>query len=319
MEIDYPQFTVDLSNHVLAGGGPNNLVEESKSFSRDEMFASIRQYLGLPIIQGKVLHQYLVKSGNQGKFELVGLHTLLDGVQVPLRQMAYSSQLYLWDKRLGNSKLPDYFESTYPQLFGKYPFPDVTTLDFALPWINVQLTEVTVSPDRLKHSLFNLGRNLGVERTVGVIAAFFEVLRSDGLLNAFQVKVEQVQKEYDDSQNVEPPNQSSMTPDQVLALKYRAYVYRFWLEVIGNNNVNQLRYYLRNLLVFQVIPGIIGQVLESATHGNTVDHTKYTDALTLAKQIHQIPCFAKIAKTYRQNAPNYFEFILIYATERKLE
>ncbi|KAJ1973743.1 hypothetical protein H4R35_003959 [Dimargaris xerosporica] len=264
MEIDYPQFTVDLSNHVLAGGGPNNLVEESKSFSGDEMFASIRQYLGLPSIQGEFLHQYLVKSGNLRKFELVGLHTLLDGAQVPLRQMAYSIQL-------------------------------------------------------LKHSLFSLGHNFGVERTVDVIAAFFEVLRSDGLLKAFQAKAEQAQKEYDDSQNVEPPSQSSMAPGRVLALKYRAYVYQLWLEVVGGNDAGQLRYYLRNLLVFQMIPGIIGQVLESATHGNTVDHTKYADALTLAEQIHQIPRFTEIAKAYRKNAPNYFEFIMIYATERKLE
>ncbi|KAJ1974623.1 hypothetical protein H4R35_003527, partial [Dimargaris xerosporica] len=161
-----------------------------------------------------------------------------------------------------------------------------------------------------KHSLLNLGHSFGVERTVDVIAAFFEVLRSDGLLKAFQAKAEQVQKEYDDSQNVEPPSQSSMTPDRVLALKYRAYVYQLWLEVIGGNDADQLRYYLRNLLVFQVIPGIISQALAAG---------KYADAMGLAKQIHQSPGVTPDDEAARKDAPSYFALIMVYAAQLRFD
>ncbi|KAJ1975249.1 Ran-specific GTPase-activating protein 30, partial [Dimargaris xerosporica] len=72
----------------------------------------------------------------------------------------------------------------------------------------------------------------------------------------------------------------------------------------------QLRYYLCNLLAYHVIPGIISQVLELG---------EYDDALKLAKEIHEIPCITELWNDFADNAPNYFEFIMIYVILRELD
>ncbi|KAJ1967526.1 hypothetical protein H4R34_006380, partial [Dimargaris verticillata] len=54
------------------------------------------------------------------------------------------------------------------------------------------------------------------------------------------------------------------------------------------------------MLAFSVIPGIIGQVLESDKPDN------YENALKLATQIHEMPDFKDFIKAYPENAPNYF-------------
>ncbi|KAJ1975246.1 hypothetical protein H4R35_003228 [Dimargaris xerosporica] len=160
------------------------------------------------------------------------------------------------------------------------------------------------------HSLLNLDQGTTIERTVDVIAAFFDVLGTKDLLNIFQAITQQVQKEYDDSQNEALPNQPSMAADQVLSLKYRVFFYQFWLTIISDNDVDRLRYFLHSLLVFYVIPGIISQVLQLG---------KYDDALKLAKEIHEIPGITEIFKGFKNHAPDYFEFIMIQAIEGELD
>ncbi|KAJ1976637.1 hypothetical protein H4R34_003903, partial [Dimargaris verticillata] len=77
----------------------------------------------------------------------------------------------------------------------------------------------------------------------------------------------------------------------------------------------RLSYYLSNMLAFNVIPRIIGQALDSDSR----DNGKYNKVLELVQQISQLPDFTERFGPKSVNAPNYFEFIVLYATGQKLE
>ncbi|KAJ1980890.1 hypothetical protein H4R35_000932 [Dimargaris xerosporica] len=217
---------------------------------------------------------------------------------------------YVYHSARGITNVPNKFDAKYPDLFLKYPFRNVAIPSFAEPWVELSYIGANVSPNEVKHSLANLGVKPNIERIVGVVVALFEAVYSDNLLKNFQVITDSVMPVQKDIQGTSSPNQGSEVTIEVRPENFRAFVCQFWLQVIGNNNVVQLRYFLSNLLAFNVIPGIIGQVLESETP---------TDALHLAEQIHNIPGVTKVTEDFSGNAPNYFEFIMIYATERQLD
>ncbi|KAJ1973786.1 hypothetical protein H4R35_003935 [Dimargaris xerosporica] len=167
-----------------------------------------------------------------------------------------------------------------------------------------------------------------------MIEELFEVLASRDLLTNFQAIVESaLQKpkyeqdagstdqtsivdsslqEQHSSENGETTNQTSAAADPVQLRDFYAFVHQFWLEVIGDDNAKQLRYYLSNMLVFDIIPHIIGQALESGERDKASKK-----ALKLAEEISQLDGIAKFAQDYSVKKPNYFEFIMLYATKRK--
>ncbi|KAJ1969624.1 hypothetical protein H4R34_006145, partial [Dimargaris verticillata] len=118
-------------------------------------------------------------------------------------------------------------------------------------------------------------------------------------------------------------NQTVVLPDQkqkaaalALTKKYRAFMNWFWLEVIGGGEKKRLSYYLSNMLAFDVIPRIIGQALESGSRDN---NGNYGTALEIAKEISKLPDFFEFVKECKLLSPNYFEFIMLYATTRNLK
>ncbi|KAJ1974712.1 hypothetical protein H4R35_003487 [Dimargaris xerosporica] len=96
--------------------------------------------------------------------------------------------------------------------------------------------------------------------------------------------------------------------DPVQPQYFYASMHRFWFEAIGGGDVNQLRYDLSNMLVYDVILHIISQALESG---------KPREALNLAEQLGRIGGAKRFVKDYDVNAPNYFEFIMLYATDHE--
>ncbi|KAJ1966998.1 hypothetical protein H4R35_006842, partial [Dimargaris xerosporica] len=96
----------------------------------------------------------------------------------------------------------------------------------------------------------------------------------------------------------------------VLPENFHAFVLHFWLEVIDGNDLEQLCYFLCNVLTFNTIPWIIGQMLESRGH---------PEALKLAQAIGEMIGSTPAAQAYSEFKPNYFEFIVVYATARQLK
>ncbi|KAJ1974489.1 hypothetical protein H4R35_003587 [Dimargaris xerosporica] len=154
--------------------------------------------------------------------------------------------------------------------------------EFAKPWSDFEFTSEEIPLSRVKHSLINLGLKSDINHIVDVITALFTILDSGDLLKNFETIADYMSTGTKSSKAVKATG-------KMLSREIRAFMDRFWFEVIGGNNVDRLRYYLRNLLALHVIPGIIGQVLESAKNGDDVDFAKYDDALRLVELIHEIP------------------------------
>ncbi|KAJ1984409.1 hypothetical protein H4R34_000672 [Dimargaris verticillata] len=271
----------------------------------DGVFNSLRQNLGLPDMKDV--------TGSPTK---VGLRTLLDGAQVEYRAMfalvlrhfesqdnditaaSKSLDTYypdIYQNGLSQERKPPQFE--YPPMFNiRYPFV-IDTKD--------------ISP-----SLADLGRMSQPEYIVGVIKALFAMLKNkDDLLKEFEAMVQSEQDELQDSQDVISTDQTEEAAALALTKKHRAFMNRFWLEVIGGGEKERLSYYLSNMLAFDVITRILGQVLESGKQNNG----NYDKALEIARQISQFSGFTERFGPKSVNAPNHFEFIMLYATAQKLE
>ncbi|KAJ1971672.1 hypothetical protein H4R34_005663, partial [Dimargaris verticillata] len=263
------------------------------------LFYELRSNLGLPL----VIH---------GPPDRVGLYTLMESAQLDFRTMLVGFVTYLKQVADGNESERESMELDYPDRFNKYSFHRVAMPNFVKPWATARMDQKMVSPAGLKHSLVSLGRNPDIAYIVKAIKALVWMLSSTELLKHFKTIVGYTSTGTESRKAV-------MTSGKALSKEFRAFVDQFWLKVIGNNNEEQLRYFLRNLLVFHVIPGIIGQALESGKSVKPDEPGRYDDALELAKQIHEIPDVAEIIEEYSTNTPNYFEFIMIYAAERELD
>ncbi|KAJ1968837.1 hypothetical protein H4R35_006314 [Dimargaris xerosporica] len=136
------------------------------------------------------------------------------------------------------------------------------------------------------------------------------MLKDGDLLANFKAIVKDVSTRQQGSHSVgstvQAPAESNPLPPQT----YREYMYRFWLEVICGNKLEKLRHYLGHLLAFQVIPGMIYQMLEFGWNAK---------ALKLAAQVSHVQAFKWVVNLFTQNPPNYFEFIIMYALKRRPE
>ncbi|KAJ1970735.1 hypothetical protein H4R35_005690, partial [Dimargaris xerosporica] len=285
----------DLNNFAAAAKVPQLLAQDVKGRHGGELFYNLRQRLDLPVIQGSPT--------------LVGLRTLLEGAQIEYRGMAVSFLMYLRYKNLNSFARQEVLEINYPDLFRKYPFRSLTVPPYVHRWFDTEYSILDISIYRVKHGISNLGLKSDMGHIVDVIVAFFEMLDSPDLLTNFQTVAAPISPEQQGNQGMGSTNQASMTPGQWLSKEFRAFMHRFWLDVIGGGNIEQLRYYLGNMLAFSVIPHTIARVLECG---------RYAVALELAKRIGQIPGFTKVASAYPRHAPNIFEFIMVYATLRRL-
>ncbi|KAJ1974704.1 hypothetical protein H4R34_004619 [Dimargaris verticillata] len=282
------------------------------------LFYDLRQRLKLPAIRGLS--------------DFVGLQTLLEGAHLEYRVITCDFLDFLNPVALEMDEDQDFFEindlgqlqedeienmdenqdflgTNYPDRFRKDLFQDVTIPEYVFPWFDSGFNEVFIHPNQVKHSLANIGLSFDVNSIVDVIKALFEALNSPKLLTNFQAIAEQSFLTQYGNQALDWTNQASVIAE-VKPENFRAFMHRFWLEVIGGNDEHQLRYFLCNMLAFDTIPHIIGQALESG---------KKEEALVLAKQISEIPGVIQVVKSYPANAPNYFEFIMVYAVSRPLD
>ncbi|KAJ1971874.1 hypothetical protein H4R34_005600 [Dimargaris verticillata] len=163
----------------------------------------------------------------------------------------------------------------------------------------------------IKHSLANLGLEAGVDFILDVIVALFEALESGHLLDNFRAIADQVLSELQSKHGANSDDQAPAALDITLPINFHAVVYNWLYEMVGEDTT-KLRYYLSNLLAFQVIPRIIGQMLESDK-----DHT-YERALDFAKRVKHVAGVKWVAEQLPEYVPNYFEFIVKYAIQRQL-
>ncbi|KAJ1974904.1 hypothetical protein H4R35_003398, partial [Dimargaris xerosporica] len=281
-----------------------------------------------------------------GSPELVGLHTLLDGAQIEYRAMILNFIDYLndlaqnvidddsyeddmdADDNDGDINMDDddddanSYERFYPELFQKYIFRELDWQSLVDQQIIEAIQDECVPPDQVRHSLANLGLTSGTKYIVKAVAELFNVLNSHDLLNNFQAIVSLSSQELQGDLAKSATRKPLVKIGRVLSKKFRAFTNHFWLNVIGRGNVDQLRYYLRNLLAFDVIPRIIGQVLESRKHNVKA----FAKALELAEQFNplvkqrgEVEGGEQAIEDYGGNTPNYFEFIMLYVTLRELE
>ncbi|KAJ1984420.1 hypothetical protein H4R34_000683, partial [Dimargaris verticillata] len=159
--------------------------------------------------------------------------------------------------------------------------------------------------------LVNLDPKSETKYLVRVVEALFEMLYSDDLLENFQVIVGPAPNEQRGEESVVSTHQAlEVIVQRGFCKEFHAFSLWFLLEVIGGGKIDQLRYYLLNMLASTVIPNIIHQVLKSK---------RITEALELARQISQLPSFKRAVAAYLENAPNYFEFIIDYAARVDLK
>ncbi|KAJ1981486.1 hypothetical protein H4R35_000700 [Dimargaris xerosporica] len=202
------------------------------------------------------------------------------------------TQKFLKYLRFGKESLPkeqDKFDLQYPDLFQKRSLREWTIPDAVQPWISKEAIRKFQQGGN-QPSLSKLGLESGIDHLFAVVEALFEVLKDKTLLRNFQI--------------IAPNDQALQALDPAQPQDIRAFMDWCWLKVIGGNNIDLLRYYLGNILVFQIIPDIIRQML---------DVNRYTEALELVQRISDIPGFIWVVKESLVNAPNYFEYIIIRA------
>ncbi|KAJ1974530.1 hypothetical protein H4R34_004687, partial [Dimargaris verticillata] len=252
------------------------------------LFFDIRSRLGLPNVQGSPT--------------FVGLRTLLDFSLSHLGLMAFMFLDYFDPQTDFSTRMG--FELYFPDIFQKYSFRGLAIPEFVEPWLSGTFADIRTQ-DQILHENDHLVSWSDVHNLFAVIEALFEVVSSPDLLAHFRTIAEQAsQEQYTNpgTDSIDPTSEPT-GPAQLQNLK--AFVYRFWVEVIGGGNIDQLRYFLSNALAMQIIPYMLADMLLSDMSSN---------ALELAQRVSQLPGFIQVVNAYPANAPDYFEFILIFAT-----
>ncbi|KAJ1979459.1 hypothetical protein H4R35_001503, partial [Dimargaris xerosporica] len=258
-------------------------------------FAKLRYHLDLPNVKGSPT--------------LVGLHTLIDGAVIEYRALTLKVSNYLKPSATNSLFGQNTYEEMYPDLFQKYKFRELD--QEALVMLPAESGCERLYPNGISHSLANLGLTFKTKYLVTVVEMLFDILSELDLLENFQSMVNSASQGQQAGQNKETASQTSIEAAGTIVKSSRALMSQFWLKVINGNDSKMLRYYLCNMLAFDVIPRMIGQVLVSDTRGDK--------ALKLAKQLRQIDGIKQVVKDYDVNAPNYFEFIMLFATRRGLK
>ncbi|KAJ1972449.1 hypothetical protein H4R34_005404, partial [Dimargaris verticillata] len=277
---------VSLVNAVPVSG------DDEKSLYGGEVFYNLRIHLDLNRVPGSS--------------DFVGLHTLLDGAHLEYRKITWDFLTYLNPVDSSQRAERDYLETNYPDRFQTYFRRKVVIPSFVNEWFDTDFNHRGVLLSEAKHSLANLGLNPDVDHIVDVVTALFEALDSPKLLENFRTITTQSFPTLQDGRAVDWTVQASQLA-QLKPTTFRAFMHRFWLDVIGGNDEHQLRYFLCNMLAYDVIPHMLAQVLQSG---------KYAEAVKLAKQISktlgvsEIPGSTKEDKPNPKDTPDYFEFIV---------
>ncbi|KAJ1961951.1 hypothetical protein H4R35_007398, partial [Dimargaris xerosporica] len=231
---------------------PLALMSNAIRYHGGEVFYRLRHRLGLPPVRGPPT--------------LVGLRTLLDGAHFEFRGMAFNFLEYFQAISLDTDDSRLYYEAIYPDLFLKYSFQDMAIPNFVKPWINVEFSVEDIPPDSVRHSIAKLGLDASITQLGSVVEALFAVLSSPDLLDNFRTITTRMFPKQQRSQGAHPVNPAPTPANPAKHQQLYAFMHQLWLEVIGGGNLDQLRYYLCNMLAFDVIPSLLGQVLESGRH-----------------------------------------------------
>ncbi|KAJ1975338.1 hypothetical protein H4R34_004378, partial [Dimargaris verticillata] len=257
-------------------------------YNIDEVYDPLLGYLNLPKVQGDRA--------------FVGLYILLTGAQFELRDMIIKFRNWMRSGENGRESMA----LKYPDLFtGRIPQPKSEEL-LANPWSRGDYMTKWVDLGGIKHGLFQLGKQSKIGYIITVVKMFLRALNSEDLLKNFEIIGGLAPHEQGLNHQARPATVATSPRD------VRVSTYQFWLEAIGSNDVKRLRYYLTNMLLFNVVPLIISQVL----------HRNQEEALALVNDLMQLPDFIKFTqadpfKTDPLNAPNYFEFIVMHEIRRK--
>ncbi|KAJ1971309.1 hypothetical protein H4R34_005784, partial [Dimargaris verticillata] len=318
--------TANLTSAVHVPGGDDTksaeqqveVLEGELNHPKIKLFKKLRTYLKLPMTDIP-LAQF-------------GLKTFLDGTQVELRGMFRHFCQYLNADTTGRLKA----KLEHPDWFEKFTFQKDDPQPMG-PCIGMEFKTIRGPPNLFTGFLFNIGQEFDIDYIVNVIKALFVELNCGDLLVNFQTIAEETWHKQQNNQDVVSSNQAMMATKPALDKKASASTLNFWLKVIGGGKVEQLRYYLTNMLVFDTIPLIIGQVLESTDKYKAVD---------LAQRISELPDFKtfvanhfKLTPNHLESvdvhpaiapnhpdyvsmdpvmAPNYFEFIIYYVLSREI-
>ncbi|KAJ1976911.1 hypothetical protein H4R34_003798 [Dimargaris verticillata] len=274
-----------------------NLPSEEESHAQVDLFSTKEPYAQVDL------------SSVKGVNGLVGLRTLLDGTQLELRAMVRTTFIYRYSRASGNNGHAEFFKELYTNILQKYPLPKMDVPLDVLQSINNIFGENYVHPNKIKHNLANLGLTLSVDDALVLVEALFEALKSSNLLANFQTIVEEALSEPQGNQGENSNDQATMTKDPVKLPNHRANTYTSLRDEIAGNDADKLRYYLSSLLVFDIIPHIIGQMFEKGQD---------KDALKFAEQINGTAGLKWVVKQFPDYVPDYFEFIVQYAIKRQL-
>ncbi|KAJ1971148.1 hypothetical protein H4R35_005439 [Dimargaris xerosporica] len=213
----------------------------------------------------------------------LGLRTLLEGAQIELRSTVKKFHDYL----NSHSRRRDDFDLEYPDLFQQYPFHGLGQPDYFYPQIYANGEMHYVDWNSVKHSLGFLSRDYLVANILLVVKALFACLNSDKLLLNFNTIIKQASAEKQGDQDLALNNRAPTTAGSHKLEDYRPIIYKFWLEIIGGGEIKQLRYYLTNLLTYNVTPFIMYWMLEAG---------KTDEVLELAQNISQLPSFISVSQ-----------------------
>ncbi|KAJ1983980.1 hypothetical protein H4R34_000940 [Dimargaris verticillata] len=297
----------------------------------------LRTRLGLPSMEK--LYPQVDQLNEKEPHAQVGLRTLLDCAQIEFRATFTTVLSYYLSRDGVKNSSPQEYVDTYPNLFQKFTLAGSDIPTDSLQKIKANIQYKYVLARSTSHSLANLALNSDVTFILKVIVALFEALESPQLLENFRAIAEQMWPELQDDQGVNSNDLAPTAADPAQSDNFHAiakqllsklqgnqgassnshvptamdpsrsypfyvFMYRIWLEIIGGNDVNQLRYYLSHMLAFRVIPHIIGQMIE---------HGQHAKALELAGKAARTAGVKWVAEQFDSNAPNYFEFIVQYA------
>ncbi|KAJ1975029.1 hypothetical protein H4R34_004492 [Dimargaris verticillata] len=186
-----------------------------------------------------------------------------------------------------------------------YSFRELAIPSFAEPWIfggfNKDFQQGTA-----QWGLSHLDMETG--ELVTVIEALVVVVNSAALLDNFELIAAQASQAQQGHLDRDSNRHALTATGPAQPHDFGAFMYRFWLVIIGGNSIDQLRYYLNHVLANQVIPNIFVRLLES---------DKHAEALALARGVSRIHGLARAARAYPANALNYFELIVLYVTSRR--
>ncbi|KAJ1971511.1 hypothetical protein H4R34_005721, partial [Dimargaris verticillata] len=243
----------------------------------------LRSFLGLPTDETESVN-------------LIALRTLLDGAQFEFRDMIYKFNTWI----RSDSKGRETKEREYPDLFKGYTPPPTSALVYDNPWFKEPYSTGYIKLSDIKHGLFKIVGRYKTPSIIEIVKLLLQTSTGEYLWRDF-LFIGDIPL---DEMNLVSNFWSLFHQGLAQPKHYRSMHHQFWFEVICDSRPKELQYYLTNMLVFDVIPLLISRKLYDNVDG----------ALELASGISQLEEFtgyvgAYYDEDYRDNAPNYHEFM----------